>query len=152
MATSTGASKNWYTELSGIPSYTSARFLSDKGESRTFVLIRSRYLTCVVVRTDSPPGCLVDARPHAQCQPYDEQDVLHPAEQVERHLHPHRIRRAGRVSRGHRHGRFALRQAHRHPARNKPSRQKALRGDMGGRETRSVCRSDQVSRGILHGR
>lgn len=30
MATSTGASKNWYTELSGIPSYTSARFLSDK--------------------------------------------------------------------------------------------------------------------------
>ncbi|KAF8268744.1 alpha/beta-hydrolase [Lactarius quietus] len=30
MATSTTASKNWYTELSGIPSYTSARFLSDK--------------------------------------------------------------------------------------------------------------------------
>jgi hypothetical protein len=30
MATSTGYSKNWYTELSGIPSYASARFLSDK--------------------------------------------------------------------------------------------------------------------------
>ncbi|KAI9449663.1 alpha/beta-hydrolase [Lactarius psammicola] len=30
MAASTGASKNWYTELSSIPAYASARFLSDK--------------------------------------------------------------------------------------------------------------------------
>ncbi|KAH9036678.1 alpha/beta-hydrolase [Lactarius hengduanensis] len=30
MAASTGASNNWYTELSSIPAYASARFLSDK--------------------------------------------------------------------------------------------------------------------------
>lgn len=33
MATSTGSTKNWYTELSSIPTYVSARFLSDKGAS-----------------------------------------------------------------------------------------------------------------------
>ncbi len=33
------ASKNWYTELSGIPAYASARFLSDKGKSQTFTPI-----------------------------------------------------------------------------------------------------------------
>ncbi|KAI0290150.1 alpha/beta-hydrolase [Russula brevipes] len=30
MATSTGSTKNWYTELSAIPAYASARFVSDK--------------------------------------------------------------------------------------------------------------------------
>jgi hypothetical protein len=30
MATSTGSTKSWYTDLSSIPAYASARFLSDK--------------------------------------------------------------------------------------------------------------------------
>ena len=45
MAASTGASKNWYTELSSIPAYASARFLSDKGKPQMFTPIS--FLPCI---------------------------------------------------------------------------------------------------------
>ena len=50
MENSTGSSKNWYTELSSIPAYSSARFLSDKGESQACFptpLLLSLYVTVI---------------------------------------------------------------------------------------------------------